>query len=195
MIPKDVQAEILNMLEADQQLLRQIASEKNLADTYHAELRDLHNRHADRLQDMVAQYGWPRRAEVGEKVARASWVLLQHSIERPEFIQAMLALFQSDKSLGVDAADMARLEDRIRVFRGQKQIYGTNFDWTAAGKLEPTPIEAPEHVDARRQSMGLPPLADDWARMANTDEKPPQDWQQKQREAQAWAVHVGWRPE
>ena len=117
MLPAEVKNEIVAMLEADRRLLHQIATEKNLADTYHPELRKLHNKNADRLNEIVTRYGWPRRSDVGPEVAKASWVILQHGIERPEFMKAMLALFRSDDTLGVDAADAARLEDRIRVFQ------------------------------------------------------------------------------
>jgi len=59
---------------------------------------------------------------------------------------------------------VAVLTDRLRVYRGQPQLYGTQMRVApdAYGLpiiLPATPIEDPENLDARRESMGLPPHA------------------------------------
>ena len=55
--------------------------------------------------------------------------------------------------------DFAYLTDQVLVAEGKKQRYGTQLQ-LENGKLQPAPIEDPAHVDARRRSMGLGPLAD-----------------------------------
>lgn len=53
------------------------------------------------------------------------------------------------------------LEDRVRVADGKPQLYGTQL---ANNPLRFEPIEDEAHVDARRSSVGLPPMAE-YARM------------------------------
>lgn len=193
MFPKEKSQQILEMANKDKLLLAKVAAEKNLSDTYHEELKTLHNNNIDILQEIVEQYSWPSVSEVGEEVAKACWLVLQHGIERPDFMRKMLFLFKNDDSLGVDKANIARLEDRIRVFEGKKQLYGTNFDWTEDGVLEPTPIENVDQVEELRKTVGLPPLADDLRRVRNIGEKSPKNWSEKQKQATEWAIRIGWR--
>jgi hypothetical protein len=54
-------------------------------------------------------------------------------------------------------ADVATLEDRIRLISGRKQIYGTQFQRTEKG-LVLAPMEDSAHVDLRREDAGLPPF-------------------------------------
>ena len=49
-------------------------------------------------------------------------------------------------------ANLAYLEDRVRMFRGEPQVYGTQFI-EKDGMYEPWPIEDVERVDERRASM------------------------------------------
>jgi hypothetical protein len=54
---------------------------------------------------------------------------------------------------------MALLTDRVLVHDGQKQRYGSQFD-VKDGKLVAQPVEDLSHLDARRASLGLPPMAE-----------------------------------
>jgi hypothetical protein len=40
------------------------------------------------------------------------------------------------------------------------QFYGTQFYADESGNFGPRPIEDPDHVDERRQAVGLQPLSD-----------------------------------
>ena len=61
-------------------------------------------------------------------------------------------------------ADLAYLEDRVRVHAGQPQLYGTQFN-IAGGEFGPFPIEDPQRLDERRAQAGLEPFAAYQARM------------------------------
>ena len=57
------------------------------------------------------------------------------------------------------AVSVAYLTDRVLVNEGKPQRYGTQM--TMQGdQIVPKPIEDAEHVDARRASVGLPPMAE-----------------------------------
>jgi hypothetical protein len=47
------------------------------------------------------------------------------------------------------------LEDRIRMYEGKPQIYGTQSQISNTGELNPYPIENPDSVNERRFAVGL----------------------------------------
>jgi hypothetical protein len=56
-------------------------------------------------------------------------------------------------------ANLAYLEDRVRMLRGEPQLYGTQFV-EKGGTYEPWPIEDPDGLDDRRAVICLGPFAD-----------------------------------
>jgi hypothetical protein len=103
---------------------------------------------------------------VGPDAADAAWLVLQHSVGDPAVMRRGLALAQAAPAEDVDPAQVAMLEDRVRVHSGLPQRYATQFDWDADGVLSPYPTEDQEGVEARRRAVGLPPLAESSARCA-----------------------------
>lgn len=59
----------------------------------------------------------------------------------------------------------AYLTDRVLLHEGQPQEYGTQAI-ARDGRFEPRKLRDPDHVDQRRASVGLSPLAGYLARMA-----------------------------
>jgi len=56
---------------------------------------------------------------------------------------------------------LALVEDRVLTFQDKPQLYGSQYRYNeATGKPEFFPIADEAHVDERRASMGLEPLAD-----------------------------------
>ena len=120
------------------------------------------------------------------------------AIAQPALQRAALRALQDAAARGeVPPLQPAMLEDRIRTFEGRPQLYGTQFDWDAAGELSPLPIEDLTRVEERRRAVGLGPLVDDLiARRraaAEGPEQPPTDWAERQRDMEAWLRTVGWR--
>lgn len=122
----------------------------------------------DWLQRVVDRHGWPGRALVGEDAAAAAARLVQHS-ERPRrFQDRCLALIEDAAREGdMSLRELAYLTDALRVQRGRKQRFGTKFRRRGEA-LVPCPIEQPGQVDARREAMGLEPLADYARRIRET---------------------------
>jgi hypothetical protein len=98
---------------------------------------------------------WPTRDVVGAAGVRAVWVIVQRDtgLERSALRRMMEA------GLGASVpADVAVLEDRVRLRSGRKQLYGTQMLADDGGPPKPLPIEDSSHVDLRRDAAGLPPL-------------------------------------
>jgi hypothetical protein len=117
--------------------------------------------HADsatvaRLRALAAQRGspWPTRSVVGPAGVRAVWLAAADSALAPAVLHRLMEA-GPEESL---AADVAVLEDRLRVRAGRKQLYGTQLR-VVNGRPTPYPMEDPSHVDLRRDGASLPPLA------------------------------------
>jgi hypothetical protein len=112
-----------------------------------------------RLEEIIARHGWPGRSLVGQDGSVAAFLVLQHADEATQ--ERHLPLVRAAAQAGELLPSMAAmLEDRVRMRRGEKQLYGTQLR-TEAGSSQPTlwPVEDEANVDARRAAVGLPPLA------------------------------------
>jgi hypothetical protein len=116
-------------------------------------------KHTERLKEIIAEIGWPTISKVGETGSANAHLLAQHADHDVDFQVQCLNLMKEAPSGEVDVADMAYLEDRVRVNHGKEQIYGTQFI-KVDGKHIPQPIEDEENVDKRRAEVGLEPLSE-----------------------------------
>ena len=108
-----------------------------------------------RLKTLAATRGsvWPTRSVVGGAGVLAVWILSQHDTG---FGRAVLHRQMEAGPDESSAADVATMEDRMRLVWGRKQLYGTQFQ-RIGGKVEVLPTEDLAHVDLRREDAGLPP--------------------------------------
>lgn len=195
----DWSAELIGAARRDQDLRARLAASGALFDGYHPEMEALHLENAALLEQAIdALGGWPTRSKIGDDGAAAAFLIVQHAISSPSLQRRALSLMLDAVEVNeINAIDTAYLSDRIAVFEGAAQIFGTQFDWDAQGQLSPAPIAEPDKVDERRASVGLEPIADAIARMranaAAEGEKPPSDLARRRAEFEAWARRVGWR--
>ncbi|GAB2718981.1 DUF6624 domain-containing protein [Streptomyces bullii] len=120
-----------------------------------------HADHADTkfLSRILADHDWPGHRLVGPDGARAAWSIALHSDDDPAFQRAATTLL----GRAVQAGDAlvqhwAHLRDRALITSGRDQEYGTQLLLSANG-IELCPLDAPASVDARRATVGLPPIA------------------------------------
>lgn len=111
------------------------------------------------LDEVIKQYGWPGKSLVGEDGARAAFLLAQHS-PSPVFQKRCLELLKTAVNQNdADVKHLAYLTDRVLISDGKPQLYGTQGT-EKNGVIVPLPLEDEEHVDERRQSIGLEPMAE-----------------------------------
>ncbi|OJT27444.1 hypothetical protein BO221_05590 [Archangium sp. Cb G35] len=157
--------ELLRMMEEDQAARRAAgaAQFKDLAANERMKAIDIKN--TARMKEIVAQLGWPTKTLVGERGAKAAWLLVQHADLDVAFQRQCLPLLEKSVAAGEGSPkDLAYLTDRILVAEGKPQRYGTQFH-TVEGKLVPRPIEDEANVDARRAAVGLGTMAEYNAQM------------------------------
>ena len=190
--------ELLDMAEEDLRVRGELAADGSLYEGYHPLMRAVHDLHARRLAQILAEHGWPGEPQVGTEGAQSAWLIVQHAIAQPELQRRALDVLGAAARLGeVPAWQAAMLEDRMRTLEGRQQRYGTQCDWDESGQLSPLPIEDRPGVDERRRAVGLPPLEEEIrARReaaARSGERAPGDWEARRREMDAWLRDVGWR--
>jgi hypothetical protein len=189
---EELRCELVAMAARDLQVREDLIRRGVIYDGYHPEMEAIHVQNASRLKEILAEHGWPLAGIVGDDAAEAAWLIVQHAIGDPPFQRQCLRLLQSAAETGkVPLWQAAMLEDRIRMFEGSPQIYGTQLETDSEGRVRPYVLEDPEHVEERRSKVGLEPLSRRLAR-----EKPapkPADPERFEREYQAWLRRVGWR--
>lgn len=153
---KDLQKEVLEMAEREQDLRMQWIS---ATDSAHKEaLREdvfrIDELHLSRLKEMIAEYGWPGFSLIGPEGSHAFWLLLQHTPDNAFQAQSLELLERAVSNQEASPIDLAYLKDRVYMYAGRKQIYGTQLN----ADLTVYPIEDEQHVNERRFAIGLPSL-------------------------------------
>jgi hypothetical protein len=183
---EDWAAQLIAAATRDIETRTRLAASGELFDGYHPEMEAVHDANAALLARAFDAIGWPGRHALGEDGARAAFLILQHAIGHPALQRRGLALMLDAIPEGqANALDAAYLADRIAVFEGGEQTFGTQFDWDANNQLSPAPVRDPEMLDARRASVGLPPIADSIAEMRARAAR--------RAQYEAWARKAGWR--
>jgi hypothetical protein len=190
--------ELLAMEAEDLRVRAELLDEGVLGDGYNPRMRQVHERNAARLKEIITAYGWPGSSLVGKQGSHAAWRIVQHAIGDPPFQRACVPAIEESVAKGEGPlAQLAFLVDRIRYFEGKPQLYGTQFHWDEKGEMNPWPIEDSEHVDERRQRAGLNTMAERTAEIreqaAREGDVGPKDREEFDRKYEAWLREVGWR--
>jgi hypothetical protein len=193
-----LRTELLAMAQEDRRVRSKLAADGLLFDGYHPRMQEVHDRNAQRLEEIVSKYGWPGRTLVGDDGAEAAWLIVQHAIGLPSFQRRCLEVLQGSANRNeVPSWQPAYLLDRIRVFEGKPQVYGTQFDRDEQGEMSPCPVEDPASLNERRSAIGLDSIEDRTRMMRDQAKSEPQrspsDRADHQRKYQEWLKRAGWR--
>jgi hypothetical protein len=108
-----------------------------------------------RLREIIAQYGWPTISMVGVRGASAAAMIVftarNDSDLQSEALRLMEPLVKRDE---VPATYYASMFDVVHT----NQRFGMVNECVHGMLLPSKPIEDPEHLDARRATLGLPKL-------------------------------------
>ena len=169
---EELGAELLRMAEDDRRTREELLRAGRLPrDRYSPAMREVHQRNNARMREIVAAHGWPGRRLVGDGPSEAAWLVVQHAVLDPEFQSACLPLLEAAVSGGdAPAWQFAYLLDRVRLARGEPQVYGTQYVPGEGGKSVPWEIEDPAGVDERRRAVGLATLEENTKRIHAEDE-------------------------
>ena len=188
---------IIELEQADLELRDRLLKSGKLGKSYNEEMAALHESNARQLEQMIGVIGYPTIDKVGRRASAAAWLIIQHAIGQPNFMRRCCQLLEEAVKAGqADPVHLAYLSDRIAVFEGNVQRYGTQFDWDEDGMFSPQMIDDRAKVNERRRSIGLNTLEEQtqllWQRVNNDNQSPPRDVTKRRQNYEAWRKFVGW---
>ncbi|MGE5354773.1 MAG: DUF6624 domain-containing protein [Deltaproteobacteria bacterium] len=195
---KSIAENIIDLKNKDLALREKLIQSRQLSNGYNKELKELHNRNAKILSDIIDKIGYPTIDKVGKEANKATWLIIQHSIGKPEFMKKCAKLLEKAVSENkADPKSLAYLIDRIAVFEGKEQLYGTQFDWDEYGNLSPNHFDDLTKVNERRKSIGINTLEEQTEiirkQAKNENQLPPKDLEKRKQEIEEWKKNVGWK--
>jgi hypothetical protein len=145
---------LISLKDQDIELRESKLKDGSLCDGYDEELEALHINNARKLDEIVAEYGWPGKSLSGKDGADAAVIIAQYAISKPilqkrfpEYLESAVA---EGEALPVQEAC---LEDRILFNEGKPQKYGMLFDWNGSGELH-TNVDDIALANERRKKPG-----------------------------------------
>lgn len=194
---EEISLTILKLKEKDDKLRAKLVQNGALSNGYNKEMEDVHNSNAEELNRIINLIGFPTLEKVGEEASNAAWLIIQHAIGQPHFMKKCAALMEIEVRNGqADQVKLAYLTDRIAIFEGQPQLYGTQFDWDEHGQMSPVQVDDYDTVNERRKAIGLDPLDEQIKiireRIRAENQRPPKDFKGRQGEYNEWRKTVGW---
>ncbi|MEM9823876.1 MAG: DUF6624 domain-containing protein [Bacteroidota bacterium] len=194
---QEIAERIIELKKKDLALRNQLIEAKQLGDGYNEAMAQLHNQNAEALDAIIDQIGYPTVDNVGKAASAAAWLVIQHSIGQPSFMKKCAELLQQE---GLDSQvsqrELAYLSDRIAVFEGKRQRYGTQFDWDENGVLSPHPFDDVSQVNQRRKAIGLNSLEEQLIIIREQAQQehqlPPKDFAKRKKAILEWKKAVGW---
>ncbi len=189
--------QIITLKQADEKLRNHLIQTGQLGAGYHEDMAKLHNKNAAILNHIIDEIGYPTNDKVGQEASDAAWLVIQHSIGQPEFMKKCARLLKiAVEENNANPIHLAYLTDRIAVFEGKPQAFGTQFDWDKNGKMSPQPYDDLNQVNQRRKSLGLNSLEEQTSLMRKRviveQEQPPSDFEKRKKEMEDWKKSVGW---
>ncbi|MCW3464834.1 DUF6624 domain-containing protein [Chitinophaga nivalis] len=110
------------------------------------------------VTNILDKYGWLGPAVIGQQGNRTLFMVIQHA--RLPIQDKYLPMLRDAVDKGhASASQLALLEDRVALYHGKRQRYGSQVIWNMrTNQYQLAPMEDPDHADARRLAAGLPPL-------------------------------------
>ncbi|HCT30567.1 MAG TPA: hypothetical protein DIW31_07495 [Bacteroidales bacterium] len=194
---KSFAQKIINLKERDENLRNKLIKNGKLSNGYNSEMEKIHNENAKELNQIINKIGYPTIEKVGEKASEAAWLIIQHSIGQPDFMKKSAEMLE--KAVQENKANpisLAYLIDRIAVFEGRPQLYGTQFDWDINGEMNPNQVDDIDKVNQRRKNLGFNSLKEQieimQERVRKENQIPPEDFEKRKQEYNKWRKSVGW---
>lgn len=122
---------------------------------------------------MLEKYGWLPQSKIGGKAADGLFLVVQHAPAKVirKYLPSLKKMAQNGEASPTDAAMM---EDRLLMFEGEKQIYGTQATSMGRedGKMYIWPIKDSKHVNERRKAAGFRVTVEEYAKLMNAAYNP-----------------------
>ena len=194
-VQKNVGQELIKAAEHDTAVRLKLEKDGSLFDGYHPTMRSVHEKNAEILTKFMSVHGWPIPSKWGQEIHEAAWLIAIHAISRPNILRrALYALKKALNDGELVAEQYARLFDRIALYEGRQQEYGTQFFPGENGKWYARDLDSVEKAEERRSTIGMISFeqnqkeVDEWA--ATLPTVPPPVNEEKFLQ---FLIETGWR--
>lgn len=122
------------------------------------ETKNLINKsNVNRIEEIIEQYGWPKKSMVGDNAAGTVFLVIQHAeIDvQKKYLPKMREAADNGEA---NWSSLALLIDRVNLREGIEQIYGSQLYGNSDGTYYVKDLFDPEYVNQRRKSVGLGPI-------------------------------------
>lgn len=176
-INQSLKKELAAIFVADQQPRSQIDSIRRVYGQDSPEMKQLWQRvhqsdsiNLIKIEKIIQQHSYPGKSLVGSMQSNTAWLVIQHSplLIQEKYLPLMEAAVIKNE---MPKSSLALLIDRIRMYKGQKQLYGSQVTINSNGKNEFHPIEDEANVNKRRAAMELGSI-EDYARQNGFEHTP-----------------------
>jgi hypothetical protein len=190
--PTALRKTLLALQQRDLDLRDELQADGMLLKGYHPRMEAMHRDNASELRALIARVGWPNEKLAGRDGAEAAWLVAQHAIAEPDFMRSCRALLEREVAAGqVPLWQYAYLDDRIRVFEGKPQRFGTQFELTPDGPSV-CEVEDLNLLNKRREEAGLEPISARLRHMQHDPRPTPSEFKAKKAAEMKWRRSVGW---
>lgn len=133
-------------------------------------LSDLDSISLIRIEEIIAKYGYPGKTLVGVPTNEAAWFVIQHSKKIADYFPIIQEAGASNE---IPFAKVAMMHDRMLMYEGKEQLYGTqvageNILNPISGKKEfwyyVWPIQNGESVNELRKEAGFATTVEEYAK-------------------------------
>ncbi|UVD79344.1 tetratricopeptide repeat protein [Myroides albus] len=158
-------ASIISQLETifdrDQSIRKQYNQTQSIHGNYSNELKAVSDEmkkidqaNLQEVEAILVKHGWLGADQIGYKANKTLFLVIQHAdLTVQQKYQTMIA--DALKKGKVDAKDYATMADRIAMYEGRKQIYGTQVVSIEKGEILLWPIEDIGKINELRKQMGI----------------------------------------
>lgn len=116
--------------------------------------------HYTALMKIIDKHGWPKSSEVGERAAKAAFLIVDHHLDTNTLSYFLPILEEHCMEGEAEWLYYATMYDRLQILQNKLQRYGTQYKLLddKGDKIELFPLEDPNKLNEWRQRLGLEPL-------------------------------------
>lgn len=159
--PESAAGEIARMAELDQLARKSKGVPDTLSDSeadaaqaaIWRDINALDAANTERLKALLPKDGWFRNSRDGAQTAANAWLIVQHSPDNAFMARTLAAMGPLARQGEADGQNYALLLDRVEMYKGQPQIYGSQAVCDGTRWVIWT-TKDPASVDTRRASIG-----------------------------------------
>jgi hypothetical protein len=157
--------ELLEMYKEDQAVRAPLTEGRQLTEDLARAISARDEADTKRLNEIMDEYGFPGVKLVGLDATRAFVTMLLHSPSLELQKRALPHVERAVRRREIPPDDFAMLTDDVLDHEGKPQLYGTNFKFVG-DKVALQATQDPARLDERRRKLGLPPIREYAAQLA-----------------------------